>query len=146
MPYKDLELKKQKHKEYSKRYYEANKEKIIANNKVRKRVRRSDWQVFKATLSCVNCGENHPATFDFHHIERHPDNRKVYKLLQSNNIGGALEEIKKCVILCANCHRKGHDWEKNGYTENMHKMPELEKYFIVSERQKAKKRKGVGLP
>jgi hypothetical protein len=70
MPYKDPEIKKAKHAEYSKKYYEANKEKIIAKNKVRKRVRRSDWQVFKATLSCVNCGENHPATFDFHHIDR----------------------------------------------------------------------------
>jgi len=111
--------------EYSKKYYEANKEKVIANNKVRKKVRRIDWQVFKATLSCVNCGENHPATFDFHHVERHPDNRKVHKLLQSNNIGGALEEIKKCVVLCANCHRKHHYEEDKEKKKKRKKKPRL---------------------
>jgi hypothetical protein len=120
MPYKDLEVRKTKHAEYSKKYYEANKEKVIAKNKVRKKERKVDWRAFKATLSCVNCGEDHPATFDFHHVERHPDNRKVYKLLQSNNIGGAIEEIKKCIVLCANCHRR-HHWEE----EQEKKKPRL---------------------
>lgn len=112
MPYKDLEVRKRKHAEYSKKYYEANKKEIIASGKIRKKARKADWQAFKATLSCVTCGEDHPATFDFHHIERHPDNRKVYKLLQQNNIGAAFEEIKKCMVLCSNCHRKVH-WQEN---------------------------------
>jgi hypothetical protein len=124
MPYKDPEVRKRKHAEYSKKYYEANKQKIITNGKIRKKIRKVDWQAFKATLSCVNCGENHPATFDFHHVERHPDNRKVHKLLQGNNIGGALEEIKKCIVLCANCHRK-HHWEEDRQKKKANKKPRL---------------------
>jgi hypothetical protein len=125
MPYKDPETRKAKHAEYSKKYYEENKEKVIAKNKVRKKIRKVDWQVFKATLSCVNCGENHPATFDFHHVQRHPDNRKVHKLLQSNNIGGALKEIKKCIVLCANCHRKHHWEEEQENKKKRKKKPRL---------------------
>ena len=124
MPYKDPETRKRKHAEYSKKYYAANKENIIKRGSARKKVRKSDWRVFKATLSCVNCGENHPATFDFHHVERHPDNKKVYKLLQSNNIGGAIEEIKKCIVLCANCHRK-HHYEEDQENKKLKKKPAL---------------------
>ena len=69
MPYKDPEIKKAKHKEYSRRYYEANKEKVKKNVAQRKKDLRVEWLKFKASLSCAHCGETHPATFDFHHIK-----------------------------------------------------------------------------
>ena len=125
MPYKDPEVRKRKHAEYSKKYYEANKQSIIANGKIRKKARKVNWQAFKATLSCLNCGENHPATFDFHHVERHPDNKKVHRLIQDNNIGRALEEIKKCIVLCANCHRKHHWEEEQENKKKRNKKPRL---------------------
>jgi hypothetical protein len=108
MPYKDAAVRKQKHKEYSAKYYEANKESSKKRISDRKKERKKEWQVFKSTLECAHCGENHPATFDFHHVERHPDNKKVSELLQGHNYGAARKEIKKCIVLCANCHRKVH--------------------------------------
>ena len=39
MPYKDPEIKKAKHKEYSRRYYEANKEEIRAKGRIYKKQR-----------------------------------------------------------------------------------------------------------
>jgi hypothetical protein len=116
MPYKDLELKKQKHKEYSKRYYEKNKAAHKQRVSLRKKELRVLWAKFKSTLSCVYCGENNPATFDFHHIKKDPTNRKVYRLLQQQNYNGAREEIKKCIVLCANCHRKHHHEERKNPT------------------------------
>jgi transcription elongation factor Elf1 len=112
MPYKDPEVKKAKHKEYSKKYYEANKEAHGKRVSARKKELRVLWSEFKATLSCQHCGETHPATFDFHHIKKDPTNRKVHKLLQSQNYNSAREEIKKCMVLCANCHRKHHYEER----------------------------------
>jgi hypothetical protein len=112
MPYKDPEIKKQKHKEYSKNYYEKNKAKHSQRIALRKKELRTLWAKFKATLSCAHCGENDPSTFDFHHIKKDPTNKKVYKLLQRQNYNGAREEIKKCIVLCANCHRKHHDKER----------------------------------
>lgn len=114
MPYKDPEVRKAKHKEYAKKYYEANKEAHGKRVAERKRVLRVKWLEFKSTLSCQHCGETHPATFDFHHITKDPTNRKVYKLLQSQNYNGAREEIKKCIVLCSNCHRKHHFYEERG--------------------------------
>ena len=112
MPYKDPEVRKQKSKEYSKKYYEANKKVIIKKGLVRKKALRVLWANFKATLSCQHCGETHPATFDFHHIKKDPTNKKVFELLRNQDYNGAREEIKKCILLCANCHRKHHHEER----------------------------------
>jgi hypothetical protein len=88
--------------------YEKNKAAYIARAAETKRKCREEWAAYKATLSCVRCGENHPATLDFHHAIRLPNNRKVHKLAGAGMLKAAMEEIKKCIVLCANCHRKHH--------------------------------------
>jgi len=92
--------------------YERNKEQRQKKNRESKAAAKQRWQAFKSTLSCVQCGQNHPATLDFHHIEKHPDNRKVNKLLTNKAFKQAAEEIKKCLVLCANCHRIHHHNER----------------------------------
>jgi len=114
MPYKDPEVRKAKQKEYSKNYYEKNKDTHIKKVGIRKKALRKKWLEFKATLHCAHCGETHPATFDFHHVKKDLTNKKVSKLLQWQNYNGAREEIKKCIVLCANCHRKHHFYEERG--------------------------------
>jgi hypothetical protein len=108
MPIKDPEERKQRHKEYLRKYYLANKEKVLAATAAAKKRARDCWREFKATLACEKCGQNHPATLDFHHIVRHESNRKVHMLLRNWNLKAAKEEIKKCQVLCANCHRIHH--------------------------------------
>lgn len=112
MPYKDPEVRRSKHKEYSKKHYEGNKSKIIAVSLENKRKARADWQIFKATLSCEFCGQNHPATLDFHHTVRDKSNRKISNLTKVGRYVAAREEIKKCIVLCANCHRIHHHDEE----------------------------------
>jgi len=112
MPYKDPKVRKAKHKEYSKKYYEENKKKIIATSLESKKKARADWQKFKATLACEKCGQNHPATLDFHHIVRDKSNRKVNQLTKIGSYLAARQEITKCSVLCANCHRIHHHEEK----------------------------------
>jgi len=108
MPYKDPEVKKQKHREYSRKHYEANRERLIAHEKGRKKSIRAQWIEYKQSVKCISCGFAHPAAIDFHHVNPSPQDRKIYELLRCNNFGGAMEEIKKCVPLCANCHRVHH--------------------------------------
>lgn len=109
MPYKDLEVRKAKHKEYSKKYYEKNKAKVQAAVNINRRTARQAFRMFKASLSCTKCGENHPATLDFHHHTPHKDNIKISKLLADGRFSLAMSEIKeKCIVLCSNCHRKHH--------------------------------------
>lgn len=112
MPYADPEVRKQKGKEYSRRYYEKNKHKTIARSRTSRQALRKKWDDFKATLKCINCGYNHPAALDFHHVIMTPNNEKVHRLLANRSYGRVMEEIKKCVVLCANCHRIHHHEER----------------------------------
>lgn len=80
--------------------------------KLRKKRRKelSVWFAeYKQTLKCKRCPETHPACLDFHHKDGSTKENTVSNLV----ISGAsketiLNEIKKCDVLCANCHRKHH--------------------------------------
>jgi hypothetical protein len=108
VPYKDPNVRKERHKEYSKAHYERNKAAVIAKARVQRISFAKRWKEFKAQQSCINCGFSHPAAIDFHHVKKHPSNRKLFRLLQNRSFAKALEEVKKCVPLCANCHRVHH--------------------------------------
>ena len=108
MAFKDLKTKKTYQKTYQIAYYQANATRLKKANIDRKRITKEKWVLFKSTLKCTNCGENHPAALDFHHVEKHPDNRHVYNLTANGAYKKAAKEIEKCIVLCANCHRKVH--------------------------------------
>lgn len=105
-------IDKAKRNEYQRSWYAKNSEAVKEKVKANKHKYRNQWREFKATLSCINCGFNHPAALDFHHVIRSPDNRKVNELLRQDAYRAAMEEIKKCVVLCANCHRVHHHEER----------------------------------
>lgn len=79
-----------------------------------RRIRRRDvnYTYIKAYLSnlkhqsgCVRCGERNAVCLDYHHTD------PTQKLFHLGNIRGRSlkeidEEISKCVVICANCHRK----------------------------------------
>lgn len=54
---------------------------------------------------CLKCSEKEPAALDFHHIK---GKDMLISQMRGRNRDKILEEIAKCVILCANCHRKVH--------------------------------------
>jgi hypothetical protein len=111
MPYKDPEVKKRKHREYSRKHYEANKEQVIALTAEHKKKARIDWAAFKSSLKCTRCEENHPSTLDFHHTDPATKDREVSWFIKNSQFTRAIEEAMKCIVLCANCHRK-HHWEE----------------------------------
>lgn len=66
---------------------------------------------------CVKCGlvcsDDWPSCcFDFHHTDRSVKEQSISNLIVTVNNGsreGALmQELEKCELLCANCHRKEH--------------------------------------
>jgi len=111
MPFKDPEVKRAN----ARRYYQENSEPARTRSAKCKRNMRAKFAEYKSTLSCVQCGENHPATLDFHHHTPHPDNLKINDLIRGGRLAFALKEIEeKCLVLCSNCHRKHHyDERKN---------------------------------
>jgi len=110
MPYKDLEKRRKCAARASVRYYQKNKEAVKARTKATKEANKVKWSSYKSTLSCVYCGYNeHPSALDFHHVVRGPGNEKVYKLAADGSWTRLWEEIQKCIVLCAVCHRHLHN-------------------------------------
>ena len=107
MPTKDIN----KLRAYRKKWYRNNKEKQKTRKKERTREIREWWYSFKSTLQC-SCGESHVACIELHHREK-----KSFELSYAIKNGYSrekiMEEVSKCEVLCANCHRKRHWVEGN---------------------------------
>jgi heterodisulfide reductase subunit B len=112
MPYKDLKVRKTKGAGYSKKYYEANKAKALIANAAHRKRKRMEFQNWKATLSCSQCGFSHVAALDFHHTDAKAKDGIVSDLVRMGRFKKAKAEAEKCIVLCANCHRVHHYEEK----------------------------------
>lgn len=96
------------YKDIRKKSYNRTKETSYKKN-LKNRVKNREWfNDLKSTLKCEVCSENHPATLDFHHIDSTEKENSVANLIGTYSKKRILEEINKCVVLCANCHRKHH--------------------------------------
>lgn len=90
-------------------WYDNNSEKV--KNGVKKRSDKISlwWQEFKSSLFCTECPEDHISCIVFHHKD---PNKKEINLGNAVNSGWSkkriLKEVKKCIVLCSNCHRKLH--------------------------------------
>jgi hypothetical protein len=75
-----------------------------------------DWITeYKKNHRCSNCGVDDPRVLEFHHIDKTQKDFTI-SVAYYNRVGldKIMQEIKKCDILCANCHRITH-WEENGW-------------------------------
>ena len=62
------------------------------------------YRKLKQSMGCDKCGEDTPECLEFHHVNQNKDkNINPRMVLESQ-----LEELLKCAVVCANCHRKIH--------------------------------------
>lgn len=95
----------------AKAYKEANKEHVRTKQREDKR-RRKLWAIEFLGGSCSSCGGKfHPAVYEFHHLDPETKDRDPSKML-SLSLSRLEEELKKCTLLCANCHRYTHHGDK----------------------------------
>ena len=93
-------------------HYNKNKKYYIdkAANQVQKMI---DWfENYKSKCQCEICGESHPSTFDFHHIDSSQKDDCISILVRRGSMKRLQKELPKCKVFCANCHRKFHWNEK----------------------------------
>jgi len=55
---------------------------------------------------CIDCGEKDILVLDFDHMNISSKINNVSNLIVGGSISSLNEEIKKCEIRCANCHRR----------------------------------------
>lgn len=77
---------------------------------------------YKRGKSC-GCGENHPACLDFHHVGDDKEITVSNAVKDGWSIERVMREIQKCILLCANCHRKLHYAEKQGEVRVEERLP-----------------------
>lgn len=99
------------HRIYNRNHYHKNKErykKRIAKNNKDARLRRQKFIYnYLSKNPCIVCGEKDPVVLDFDHTDRKKKFASVsYMISKGYSISRVKEEINKCEIRCANCHRK----------------------------------------
>lgn len=87
------------------KHYENNREKFIQRRKEFESSNK-DFARERKKCGCLICGEKDIACLDFHHLG---DKEFTISSEMRNKSKEAIQaEIDKCVVLCANCHRKLH--------------------------------------
>ena len=107
--------------EYGRRHYQNNKQYYIdkadkRSAAVLREVRALVWAYLREH-PCVDCGINDPRVLEFDHVR----GEKKYNVSEMQNqrhtVKALFEEIGKCEVRCANCHRiKTHNqfqWHKD---------------------------------
>jgi hypothetical protein len=100
-------------KKYTRVHYKKNKK--YYKNKARKYDSKiKEWfNDYRSKLKCEVCGEDHPSTFDFHHIYPSKKIENISVLVVNGSLKKLQSELLKCKVFCANCHRKFHWNERN---------------------------------
>lgn len=121
MPYISAIEAKKRRKKY---YYEVEKpkrqkkrERLVtkkANKKADRKRREKEaknyaWNI-KKTQGCSDCTEIDPACLVFHHLDPSNKRASIHKLYKYG-VNAVRKEIKKCKLICANCHMKFHYYE-----------------------------------
>ena len=86
------------------RHYYANKPKYLEKNRRRRRELKDYVNKIKSSTPCKDCGRSYPYyVMDFDHLHSKID--LIGKFVSSINKSALLRELKKCEVVCANCHR-----------------------------------------
>ena len=87
---------------------------IIKNNKKRDRNRLYILE-YLSTHHCVDCGESDPIVLEFDHIKGIKVNSIANLGSHGSSISIIQNEIDKCEVRCANCHRRKTATQLNWY-------------------------------
>lgn len=95
----------QKLKETHHKWYIKNKEKLMEKQKIKRHILKSEL-IKKLGGKCNKCGIDNIWTLTFHHKSDKKEN--INKYIRDSMSEEAFEEIKKCELLCFNCHESLH--------------------------------------
>lgn len=83
------------------------KQQIRARDRRNKEANHELVKRYKRFCGCTKCDEREVAVMDLHHLDpsiKEANPSEMYKHSRAK----LKAEIRKCVVLCANCHRKVH--------------------------------------
>lgn len=94
---------------YGKEHYAANRQRYIDQAQRRKQALAEERAIylidFFRSNPCSDCGETDPVVLEFDHY-RDDKSFNIGAELRNRNWQSILDEIAKCDVVCANCHRR----------------------------------------
>ena len=95
-------------KAYGREHYLANRERYIEQARLqtaRLQLERTRFLLdFFVTHPCIDCGETDPVVLEFDHLRDKAFN--IGEALSRRSWQAILDEMAKCEVVCANCHRR----------------------------------------
>lgn len=95
-------------KKYNRQHYKENKRKYLEkaqayNSHYKKEISERLFDYFSSN-HCVDCGNSDPRVLEFDHVRGKSKN--ISSMISDKNAWNKiLDEISKCEVRCANCHR-----------------------------------------
>jgi hypothetical protein len=93
---------------YHREHYEANRQRYIDQARISKQklqLERTTYLIrFFDTHPCINCGEQDPVVLEFDHLR--DKSFAIGQAVTRKSWQSILDEIEKCEVVCANCHRR----------------------------------------
>ena len=103
MAYKDVLKRRAAHR----RYYDRNKQ-LYRQKNIRRKKLLIDFVISFKKKPCMDCGIQYPHyVMDFDHRDRKTKLTSINRMINFHSYAAKkiMEEIEKCDLVCANCHR-----------------------------------------
>lgn len=101
----------QKELERSKEYWSKPENKIKRAEVQKRKAARRKLHIdkYKVSKGCSMCRYRGPACcFDFHHVNGEDKDFTVAQVYAGVSLKTLFKELRKCILVCSNCHRKIH--------------------------------------
>lgn len=102
---------KQCQREYTRKHYEHNKQYYVDKARAYRNSLLEKVFEYLSDHPCVDCGEGDLVVLEFDHIDGSKEGN-VLNLLRCSSWDSVEQEISKCEVRCANCHRRRHAVEQ----------------------------------
>ena len=90
------------------KHYQENKPAQMERNRNNRLKFYQEVNAYKKSKGCKFCSECEPCCLDFHHKEGEEKENEVSRMMYNVSKQKTWNEIAKCEVVCANCHRKLH--------------------------------------
>jgi 5-methylcytosine-specific restriction endonuclease McrA len=100
---------KDNYNKWFREYYKTHKAQYIRKAEEHQKKKKIWFEnKFKEILFCSRCGEKDRRCLDFHHLDPSKKDDSIAHMIKTASYARLEAEVKKCIVLCANCHRKEH--------------------------------------
>lgn len=110
--------------------YQRNTEHVKTKSKHNKRLRRSNYISSKVVLQCCRCEEDYSSCMEFHHLDPSVKDFEISSKVHNCTREALRLELSKCIVVCANCHRKIHGGVVDITPEMLHKSAIVVDIFL----------------